>query len=447
MGRLFGTDGIRGVANRPPMTAEDAMVVGRACVWHMKTLTDVPLIVIGRDTRQSSPMLEAAVAAGVASAGGEAVTVGVVPTPCLAHIADRFDAHIGIMISASHNPFEDNGIKLFGPNGTKLPDSAEAAIESLVLAPDRRQMPVGKGVGWVRRDEDAAEDYLQFLISHSPCSAVARMKVVLDCANGAASELAPSLFRALHARVKAINILPNGVNINDNCGSQHPGALREAVLKEKADVGFAFDGDADRVIAVDETGRVLQGDEMVAACAAWMKAGGTLRNGVVVTTVMSNFGLGRALAGLGIRHETAAVGDRNVLVKMDEEGASLGGEDSGHIIFRDIRATGDGMLAALQFLAACDGLGLPVSKAASIMLRSPQKIINVPVSRKPPLESLAGVCAAIESAEKELGAEGRVLVRHSGTQQMCRVMVEGPTDDLTGRLCRAIADAVKTAIG
>lgn len=448
MGKLFGTDGIRGVANHHPMTIETAMAVGRAVALYFDgNRTSKPHIVIGQDTRLSGDMIAQAVAAGVCSAGADVSLLGVLPTPGIAHMATETGAVAGIVISASHNPYEDNGIKVFDGKGYKLSDEAEARIEDLALGEGEAQTAQADGIGRVRRSETPDHRYIDFLKTAADHPKLSDLTVVLDCANGATFKVAPTLFEQLGARVVPIFCSPDGTNINDGCGSQHPEVLSKTVVAQQADIGLAFDGDGDRLIAVDETGRVLTGDQIMAVCAKHLKGKGRLSNNVVVSTVMSNMGLGAALKEMGIEWRAAQVGDRHVMEMMRAEGAILGGEDSGHMIFLDVHTTGDGMMAGLRLLEAMQSNRKPLSQLADIMTVFPQELINVQVGSKPELGSLADVSAAIADVERKLGDQGRVLVRYSGTQNMCRVMVEGPTKEETRTYCRRIAETVKKAIG
>ncbi len=432
MPKIFGTDGIRGIANSYPMTAEVALQVGR-------------------DTRLSGGMLAHALVAGICSAGAEADLLGVLPTPGIAFMARAAGAQGGIVISASHNPYEDNGIKLFGPSGTKLGDESEARIEAGVLEglKDSAAGSSAREPGRVERVDDAVERYAGFLKSCAgggprPFSG---LKIVLDCAHGAAYQAAPRVFNELGAVVEALHVSPDGRNINAGCGSQHPERLARRVVEAQAQAGLAFDGDADRLIAVDETGEVLTGDRILAILAARLKAKGRLAANTVVSTVMSNMGLGAALKEMGVRHVTSAVGDRYVMEAMRGCGAVLGGEDSGHIIFADHHSTGDGILSGIKLLEAMTEDGRPLSELKRIMTVYPQVLINVPVRSKPAVASVPGIVAEIRRVENELGENGRVLVRYSGTEQLCRVMVEGPTEEKTGECCRRIAAAVKRELG
>jgi phosphoglucosamine mutase len=445
MGKLFGTDGIRGVANEYPMTSEMAMNIGRATAHLFKKKGHVPKIIIGKDTRISGYMLENALVSGICSMGVHAIMVGVIPTPGIAFLTGSMRADAGIVISASHNPFQDNGIKIFGSEGFKLPDEREAAIEELIFANNLRSLcPSPTELGKAYRMEDARGRYIVFLKHTFPKEhTLEGTRIVLDCSNGATYRVAPETFMELGAEVTTLFDKPNGKNINLQCGSQHPESLAKEVRKAKADVGFAFDADGDRVIAVDETGAVMTGDLILAICAASMKKEGVLTNNLVVRTVMSNIGLGLALESLGIDSVMTGVGDRYVIEEMQTRGASLGGEDSGHLIFLRHHTTGDGVITALQVAATMKKEGKPLSELAKIMKVFPQMLINVNVKSRPEIATVPEIMAVIREVETKLGDQGRVLVRYSGTQNMCRVMVEGPSQEETGRYCRQIADIVE----
>ncbi len=450
MGKLFGTDGVRGVANIAPMTAEMILEIGRATAHVCKLHQDRRhRIVIGKDTRVSGYMVENALTAGICSMGVDVFLVGPMPTPGIAFITRNMRADAGIVISASHNPYQDNGIKIFSRTGYKLPDAEEDEIEGLILTGKIRDIrPTAREIGKARRIEDAIGRYIVFCKNTFPEDrSLEKVKLVLDCANGATYKVAPIIFSELGAAVTTIHDNPDGININDNCGSQHTGDLQARVLEEKADVGLAFDGDGDRLIAVDEKGQVLTGDQIMTICARMYKESGWLANNLVISTVMSNFGFGLALKKLGIRHGASKVGDRYVLEMMQEKGAVIGGEESGHVIFLNHHTTGDGIIAALQLLSAMRLYRKPLSSLARMMKLYPQKLVNVEVKEKPPLEKIPAVQEAIRQAENRLKGKGRVLLRYSGTQAMCRVMVEGPTDELTGELCLFLVEAVKKSLG
>ena len=449
MGELFGTDGIRGQANKHPITAETALALGRAAASHFAARTDEPKIVVGKDTRISGDMLEHAIASGICSMGADALLAGVLPTPGIAFVTAALKADAGIVISASHNPFTDNGIKILDQNGFKLPDEVEDKIEKILLQGDTASLceNIGK-TGRVHLIDDAGDRYVEFLKKTLPQGfCLSGMKIVLDCSNGAAFQVAPRVFSELGAEIEVLSDEPDGLNINENCGSQHTEALRKAVADTGAHIGLAFDGDADRLVCSDENGEEVRGDRIMFVCAKHLKEIGRLKNNLLVTTVMSNIGLRLGLEKLGIEHAAAKVGDRYVLEMMKEKGACLGGEDSGHIICLDRHTTGDGILAALLLISAIKAEKKPLSELANRMDLFPQKLVNVPVREKPPVEDLAGVMAEIREAEKVLGDRGRVLVRYSGTALKCRVMVEAPTMEETESLCEKIAAAVQTAIG
>jgi phosphoglucosamine mutase len=450
MERLFGTDGVRGIANLEPMTAETALQIGRAVAYVCKRHRDHRhTVVIGKDTRVSGYMLESALTAGICSMGVDVYLIGPLPTPGIAYLTHSMRADAGVVISASHNPYQDNGIKLFSLSGFKLPDAEEDEIETLVTSGRIQDIrPTADEIGKAHRIDDAVGRYIVFCKNTFPDEMTLEgMRIVLDCANGATYRVAPMIFAELGAEVTAIHVEPDGININDNCGSQHTDDLKACVLETGADVGFAFDGDGDRLIAIDEKGQELTGDQAMVICAERLKRQGKLWNNLVISTVMSNFGFRLALKELGIDFVASKVGDRYVLEMMQERGAVLGGEPSGHTIFLDRHTTGDGIVTALELLAAMRDSGKRLSELATLMTLFPQEIVNVDVARKPPLEELAVVQAAIKAAEAELGDQGRVLVRYSGTQSMCRVMVEGPTEEITHRLADEIAEAVRASIG
>ena len=451
MGRMFGTDGIRGVANKNPMTAETALRLGRATahIFYQRCSGTRPVIVIGKDTRQSSDMLEHALAAGLCSMGADALLVGVLPTPGIAFMIRALGADAGMVVSASHNPFEDNGIKIFSGDGFKLPDTYEDAIEELVTSEKTgRDLPTGAGLGRVRRIKNAAEQYFQFCKNTFPEKLNLKgIRVVLDCANGATYKVAPVVFHALGATVEVIHNNPDGKNINDKCGSQYTEDLAAKVIATKANLGLAFDGDGDRLIAVDEKGNRLTGDHIMAICARLYKDLGLLRNNRVIATIMSNIGFLGAMRDMGIETGASKVGDRFVLEMMRYKDAVIGGEESGHVIFLNHHTSGDGIIAALQLIWAMKHYDKALSELSQVMTLSPQKIVNVDVVSKPPLEEIPMLQEAIRAAETELGDRGRVLIRYSGTQSMCRVMVEGPTKELTDLIAISLADVIREYIG
>jgi len=449
MGRLFGTDGIRGVANVEPMTAETALQVGRAVAFLFKRKGHRTKIIIGKDTRISGYMLEEAMASGVCSIGADAYLLGPLPTPGIAKMTQSQRADAGIVISASHNPFQDNGIKIFAGNGFKLPDEKEDEIEDLIINQRfKGQLPAPEDLGKAYRIEDAEGRYIVFLKNTFPKElSMEGLKIVLDCANGATYKVAPHVFWELGADVHTIHVSPDGMNINHNCGAMHTEALAEAVLKEKAAVGLAFDGDGDRLIAVDEKGKQVTGGTIIALCARVLQKEGKLKNSAVVTTVMSNSGLSMTFREMGIRHLRANVGDRYVLEKMLAEGAVMGGEDSGHIIFLEHHTTGDGIISGLQLVATLLKEEKPLSELAAMVPVNPQLLINIEVKSKPDLQTIPEVQQVIEQAEQELGDTGRVFVRYSGTQQLCRVMVEAPTREMTESYCKKITEIVQKHLG
>lgn len=434
---LFGTDGVRGPVG-DVINPELALSLGRAAVEVFDSPRPKALVV--RDTRESGPSLEAAFAAGAASAGADVYLAGVLPTPAAPLISGLYSFDIAAVISASHNPFTDNGIKLFGANGRKLDDETERAIEQTVLAGEDRS----SGAAWGRIDRlnTAEADYLRALSARFALDLTGR-RIVLDCANGATYRVAPEIFRRLGAEVAVISAEPNGRNINDDCGSTHTGPLIEAVTAGGFDLGFAFDGDGDRMLAVDRTGAVRNGDEVMALIALARHAAGKLGGGVAVT-VMTNFGFHRSMREAGVEVEVTPVGDRHVIEALDRLGWIFGGEQSGHVISTEYAPTGDGLAAALALLEALGGDDLA---KATPMVRLPQELVNVKVANRDGLENSDSVQAAIRSAEQELGDEGRVLVRPSGTEPLIRVMVEAPTGEQATKLCRELAEAVESGLG
>ena len=449
MGTLFGTDGIRGEANRHPMDAAIAFSVGQAVAKLFKKEEHRTRVVIGKDTRISGYMLESSLEAGISSMGGVSYLVRVLPTPGIAFISQSMRADAGIVISASHNPYQDNGIKIFSGDGFKLSDEQEEVIEGLIIGGKLPEMvPPSKEMGRAYRMEDAPGRYIVFLKNTFPRDlSMEGMKIVLDTANGATYRVAPAAFTELGADLEVIHNNPDGLNINDNCGSQYTQDLEKRVLETGASLGLAFDGDGDRLIAVDEKGRTITGDQIMIICARMLKEQGKLQNDLVVSTVMSNLGLSIACKKYGFKHHASKVGDRYVLEDMQRLGAMIGGEESGHLIFLNHHTTGDGIIAALQLIAAMIKEDKPLSELAGMMEIFPQKLINVEVKSKPDISSVPQVVEAIKQVEEELGDQGRVLVRYSGTQNACRVMVEGPSDDLTEKYCGQIADVVRDALG
>lgn len=445
MGKLFGTDGIRGVANKDPMTPEMAIQIGQAVAHVLNKKGHRQRIVIGKDTRLSGYMLENALAAGISSMGADVISVGPMPTPGVAFIANNMDADCGIVISASHNPFEDNGIKIFSKEGFKLSEEQELEIEELIFQNNMQSLASSsQEIGRAFREENALEGYKVFLRHTFPKNlSLEGVKIVLDCANGATYKVAPTLFKEMRAEVLCLNVNPDGKNINVECGSLHPEWLAEKIIENRADIGLAFDGDGDRLIAADEKGNIINGDKILAICAKNLKKERRLKNNLVVSTVMSNLGLSLALNEMEIKHIKTRVGDRYVIEELLKNGAVLGGEDSGHIIFLEHHTTGDGLITALQLLAVMQKEEKALSELSKVMKTFPQVLINVNVKSKPDLKGIPEIGNVIGSIEKELGDKGRVLVRYSGTQPMCRVMVEGLTKEQTEKLAKKIAEVVK----
>jgi phosphoglucosamine mutase len=440
MARLFGTDGVRGRAGED-LTADLAAGLGRAAVDVLgRQVGDPPTVVVGRDTRASGVWLEEALVEGVVAAGGRALLVGVQPTPAIAFTTVDVGATAGVVISASHNPASDNGIKFFSGDGHKLPDAVEDEIEAALAGPSRHS---GRGDAGPL---DAGTTYLD----HVEAAAVARldgMRVVVDCANGAASAVAPALLERLGAEVVAINASPDGENINDGCGALLPDVVAAEVVRVGADAGVSHDGDADRALFADAAGNVIDGDQVLAACAIGLHDAGELDKETLVATVMSNVGLERAMADHGIRLVRTRVGDRYVLEAMERDGYVLGGEQSGHVIFRRYATTGDGLLTAVRFLTLAAANGVSIEELVGVMRRYPQVLRNVPVADKEAVAASSAVAAAVAEAEGALGADGRVLLRPSGTEPLVRVMVEAPTHDAAEAHASAIAAVVAAVAG
>lgn len=449
MKKLFGTDGVRGVANVYPMTCEMAMQIGRAAAYMFKNGKRRHRIVIGKDTRLSGYMIENALVAGICSMGVDVLQVGPLPTPGIAYITSSMRADAGVVISASHNPFQDNGIKFFFKDGFKLPDEIELKIENLIFSEKIDSLrPVATEVGKAYRIDDAAGRYVVFLKSAFPKDLdLAGMKIVLDCANGAAYKVAPAVLSELGAEVIPLGIKPDGTNINAGCGSLHPEVMSEAVKAHRADLGIALDGDADRVIFVDEFGNMVDGDQIMAICATDMIKQKKLRKNTLVATVMSNMGLDIAMRKAGGKVIKTDVGDRYVVEEMRRGGYNLGGEQSGHMIFLDHNTTGDGMLSALQLLAIIRRTGKSLSELAEVMIPLPQVLVNVRVSEKRDIMEIPEVASLVRAIEAKLGLEGRILIRYSGTEPLLRIMIEGQDKyEITG-WAKDIAAAVEKAIG
>jgi len=446
MRKLFGTDGIRGVANEPPMTPELALTLGRAVAWVAgRSRRASSRIVVGKDTRLSGYMLETALASGICSMGGRVLLCGPIPTPAVAHLTVSMRADAGIVISASHNPYADNGIKIFGPDGFKLPDATESQIEGLLEEGALPMRKTGRSIGIAERLEDARGRYVAFAKSTFPRDLTLEgVKVVVDAAHGAAYRVAPAVFQELGAVVTPVGVRPNGSNINRGCGALHPEYARGEVVKRGAAMGIALDGDADRVIVIDELGAVVDGDAVMAMCASRMIRDGELREATVVATVMSNLGLERALAAHGARLLRTPVGDRYVVEAMRRGGFNLGGEQSGHLIFLDHASTGDGVIGALQVLALMMRTGKPLSELArAAMERVPQVLENVTLPARRPLDEMQELRRSQQKIEKVLGGDGRVLVRWSGTEPKLRIMIEGPEETKIRAFAQELAEAAR----
>jgi phosphoglucosamine mutase len=441
VGALFGTDGVRGLANAD-LTPELALALanGAARVLVAHDATHKPLAVVGRDPRASGEMLESAVVAGLASAGADVLCVGVLPTPAVAFLTASYDADVGVVLSASHNPMPDNGIKLFARGGHKLPDDIELEIEQ-TLDTEEDVRPIGAAIGRLRHAADAEERYLAHLAQAVPQS-LAGLHVVVDCAHGAASTAAPEAYRRAGAQVTTIAAAPDGLNINDGVGSTHLSGLIEAVRETGADLGIAHDGDADRCLAVDASGEVVDGDQILAICALALRDAGALREDTVVATVMSNLGFHHAMRAAGISVLTTAVGDRYVLEALRAKDLSLGGEQSGHVVFTDAATTGDGLLTALHLMARMAATGKSIAELAAIVVRLPQTLINVTVTDRAAVAASPSVTAAVAAAGVRLGDQGRVLLRPSGTEQLVRVMVEAPTQNESDEIAQLLASVV-----
>jgi len=449
MGKLFGTDGIRGVANIFPMTPEMVLSIGKATahVFKEKCGKEKPKFVIGKDTRLSGYMIENALASGIVSVGADVLLVGPMPTPAIAHLTKTLNADAGIVLSASHNPAEDNGIKIFSENGHKLSDNVEDEIEKYVLSGKIKTEHIkGDLIGKAHRVDDAKERYIEFVKASVESMSMKGLRVILDCANGAAYNTAPHILSELGAEVVVLNDRPDGLNINLDCGALHPEKMMEIVKKEKAHIGIALDGDADRVIVCDENGRSVDGDHIIAICAINMKEKGILKKNSVVVTIMANKGFDIAMAKERIKVVKTKVGDRYVVDEMRKKGYVLGGEQSGHIIFSNYTTTGDGMISALQLLRIMKERREKLSKLAECMTSLPQVLVNVDVKEKKDISKLK-VNKNIKDAESKLGEKGRVLVRYSGTQNLCRIMIEGENKREIQKIANDIAKTMKKELG
>jgi phosphoglucosamine mutase len=447
--KIFGTDGVRGKANYFPMTVEVALALGRAAGKIFKKRNGKHRVVVGKDTRLSCYMFENALISGLCSMGVDTLMVGPFPTPGVAFITRAYRADAGIVISASHNPFHDNGIKFFSSEGFKLDDAWEKEMEELVRENSfSDSLPAETEIGRNYKIEDSGGRYIEFAKATFPrCLSLKNIKIALDCSNGACYKIAPTIFRELDAKVYPYGVSPNGLNINLDCGSLHLENIQKGVIENHADVGIALDGDGDRVIMVDENAQVVDGDTILAICASDLKNAGVLQHNRVVGTVMTNYGIIKALQQRGIEFVSSQVGDRYVIHEMMEKGAILGGEQSGHLIFLNHNTTGDGLVSALQVLRIMIETDSKLSDLAAQFPKYPQSLINVRAEIKPPLEGLLELQAAIAKGEKELAGQGRIIIRYSGTEPICRVMVEGQKQKLCNQIAKTLADLLKKAIG
>lgn len=455
MNKLFGTDGIRGKANSYPMTAEIALRVGKGVARLYRERDEkekgnakkVNTIIIGKDPRLSGYMFENALTAGVLSEGVNVLVTGPIPTPGIAFLAKELNCDAGIMITASHNPAEYNGIKIFTYKGYKLKEYREKQIEEFVFSENTEEEISAENIGRAKRIDDALERYADFLKKSVGGISLSGLKVVMDCANGTTYKIAPKVFSELGAEVRAINVEPDGFNINKECGALFPEKMQSLVVKEKADLGVAFDGDGDRLVVCDEKGNLLDGDELMSIFALDLKAKGKLAKNTLVTTVMSNVGFEEAMQKNGIAVERTQVGDKFVIQKMRDEGFSFGGEQSGHLIFGEFETTGDGILAALQLAKLMVEKKKKLSELNCVMKKFPQVLINVTVSEKRPFDEMKYVEKEIIAAKKTLEGRGRVLVRYSGTENLCRIMVEGKEKEEIQKIAEGIAREIKKEIG
>lgn len=445
MKTLFGTDGIRGEANLDPMTSETALALGRALALFFKNGGHHHRILIGKDTRRSCYMLETALASGLCSMGADAIFIGPMPTPGVAFLTQAMRADAGVVISASHNPFQDNGLKVFDRDGYKLPDADEMKIEALMLSGDlEKNRPTGEKIGRADRVDDAAGRYIEFVKSTFPKGrTLDGVRIAIDCAHGAAYRIAPTVFEELGAQVSVIGASPDGTNINKGVGAMHPQVVAAEVKRTGASIGIALDGDADRAVFSDEKGNIIDGDAILAICAEHLLKKKKLKDGVVVTTVMSNKALENYLSAIGGRLERVAVGDRYVAEKMREGGYGLGGEASGHLIFLDHATTGDGMIAALQVLALMTETGKPLSELVSRYRPLPQILTNVKVPSRKDLALFPDVQKMMREIEGQLGVSGRLLVRYSGTEPLIRIMIEGPTDAAIKKMAGDLSNCIQ----
>lgn len=445
MGKLFGTDGIRGQANTYPITPEVALQLGKAVAKVFGSKVDGKVkAVIGKDTRLSGYMLETALTSGMISMGMDVLQTGPIPTPAVAHLTKSMGASCGIMITASHNPAKDNGIKIFGPDGFKLTDEIELEIEQLISEATLESSEVGTTkIGKAYRIDDASGRYIEFAKSTVNNMSFKGLKVVLDCANGAAYSLGPAIFEELGAEVIAVGTTPDGLNINDNCGAMHPGNLSQIVIENNADIGICFDGDTDRVICLDAKGNVVNGDRIIGLCALEYIKDSRLDGGSIVITSMSNLGLHKAMEKAGVGVEVTDVGDRYVIERMRERKLKIGGEQSGHIIYLDYATTGDGIVTALHILKVMAETGKPLEELADFMIEYPQELVGINVANKIPIEQLPTLQSVIADCEKDLGDDGRTVVRYSGTENKIRVLVEAKTQEDVDKWISNISDVIK----
>jgi phosphoglucosamine mutase len=446
--KLFGTDGVRGVANNDPMTVETAMALGQAVAYSFRNQAGRHKIVIGKDTRLSGYMFETALAAGICSMGGDVLLVGPLPTPGIAFLTHSMRADAGVVISASHNPYQDNGIKFFGRDGFKLPDQQEEKIEMLMMGEQLKEVrPPSPQIGRAYRIDDATGRYIVYLKNTFPGHlSLEGLRIVIDCANGAAYRIAPLVFQELGADVIPLGVSPSGLNINEKCGSLYPELVSAKVRELRADIGISLDGDADRVIVIDHKGQVVDGDRTMAICAEDMVRRKKLKKNTVVATVMSNLGLELFLKERKIRIVRAPVGDRYVVEAMRAGGYNFGGEQSGHLVFLDHATTGDGILAALQVLAVMVESGKRLAELGAKMTVIPQMLVNLKLKQRVPLENLPGFRKTVADFEKKLGARGRILVRYSGTEPLLRIMVEGEDRSETEHIVNALAEKARAEI-
>ena len=447
--KLFGTDGIRGKANEFPITAEVALRMGKAVARVMRSSgPNRNRVLVGKDTRISGYMLETALTSGLVSMGMDVLLVGPLPTPAVAHLIKSMGATAGIMLTASHNPYEDNGLKIFGPDGYKLSDELEAIIERHILGDEPEAAPLPPAqIGKAKRIDDARGRYIEFAKHTADNISLHGMKIVLDCGNGAAYSIAPLIFRELGAEVITTGIDPDGLNINDGCGALHPETAGALVRQHNADLGVSFDGDADRVIFTDAAGQVVSGDRVLGLCAIGLKDQGRLKKDTLVATVMSNLGLIEAMKKQGIRVETTAVGDRSVIECIRKNGYSFGGENSGHLIFAEHSTTGDGIMSALQIIRLMKERGATLAQLSSVMQEYPTQLVNLPTKSKPAISSLKKLNALMDEATGDFGDQGRHLIRYSGTENKIRVLVEHRDAGQVERWVSRFTDAIKEEIG